>query len=395
MKSIDYKILIFILIDFIFLSLYTTELSISYREAKIFFLQNSLLTDITHFFVDIFGQNDFAIRLPFILLHSLNIFLIYKISQYFLKKEIDIYLTIFIFTTLPGVNSSAIIISQSNIVLFITLLFIFLFIKKNPLSNLILIFSILIDKSFIILYISLIFFSISTRDKKILFLSLALFSLSLYLFDFIEKGKPNSHFLDTFGIYSAIFSPLLFLYFFYSIYRILIKHKKNILWYISFSSLSISLLLSIRQKIDIVFFAPFLIISIPLMVKVFFNSYRVRLSQFRIIYKSLLLITIFFLITNFLIIFFNKPLYFIFNKEHNFARKFHIAKELALELKKLNYKNIEIEDERLALRLKFYNITNSNKNIYLSKVKRDSIESIDIRYLGLLVDKFYINRKEI
>jgi hypothetical protein len=45
------------------------------------------------------------------------------------------------------------------------------------------------------------------------------------MYSFDTGGKPKGYFLDALGVYAAIFSPLLFLYFIYSMYRILIKEE--------------------------------------------------------------------------------------------------------------------------------------------------------------------------
>jgi hypothetical protein len=186
----------------------------------------------------------------------------------------------------------------------------------------------------------------------------------------------------------SIFSPFLFLYFIYSIYRILIKEEfKDIIFYISSIALISSLILSFRQKVDIVEFAPFLVIAIPLMVRVFFTSYRVRLYQFRQRYRNMFGFVIITLVFSFVITFFNKPLY-LFTDRH-FGDKFLIAKELSIILKDLNKTKLNIIDDKLRIRLKFYGIEHNENAQKLSKEPRG--ERIDIEYLNINVAKFYIN----
>lgn len=50
------------------------SLSISYKEALNVFINNSMLTFITKTSLYLFGQNDIALRLPFILFYFLVLF---------------------------------------------------------------------------------------------------------------------------------------------------------------------------------------------------------------------------------------------------------------------------------------------------------------------------------
>jgi hypothetical protein len=185
----------------------------------------------------------------------------------------------------------------------------------------------------------------------------------MYIYGFETSGKPKSHFLDMFAIYASIFSPFIFLYFFYSIYRIGIKGKKSIYWFVSTTALAFSLLLSFRQRIYIEDFAPFVVVAIPLMMKLFFHSLRVRLPMFRKKYYILALSGLFLLLLNVLIILFNKPLYLVLNNtQKHFVYPYHFANEIALILKNNNINEIACDDEELLLRLKFYGIESGNQH---------------------------------
>ena len=56
-------------------------LSISYKEALNVFVNTSVLTYITNTSLYIFGQNDIALRLPFIIFYILSVLLMYKITD--------------------------------------------------------------------------------------------------------------------------------------------------------------------------------------------------------------------------------------------------------------------------------------------------------------------------
>ena len=213
-----------------------------------------------------------------------------------------------------------------------------------------------IDNSFAILYLALFFYSLENKDKKLIYISLVLFVVSMYIYGFSTDGKPKGFLIDTFGVYSTIFSPFLFFYFLYSIYRAGIKNERTLNWYISATALFISLLFSFRQRIYIEDFAPYVVISLPYMLKTFFHSYRVRLKEFRTKYNILAFLIVLMLSINVILTFVNKPLYLILpNPNKHFVYQYHFIKELVEELSNRGVTNISTDNNELALRLKFYN----------------------------------------
>jgi hypothetical protein len=387
------QLALILLLSSLFLVLETNSISISANEAEIFFNGSGIVHYISHIFIGILGQNDLALRLPFIILNILSLFLIYKIGKLFLKRKVDRILSTAIFALLPGINSSALLVNPAALVIFLTLLFVYLYMYEyKSISYVVLIFSLFVDNSFSILYLSLIFFSMPKKDNKLLIFSLILFGISMYMYGFNDGGKPKGYFIDTLGLYAAIFSPFLFLYYIYALYRILIKEEKNLLWYISFVAFIFSLLLSFRQRVQLEDFAPFVTLAIPLMVGVFFNSYRVRLPKFRKWHKSVAIFVLLFLVLNILLTFVNKPLYPLFiNPKRHFAYKNQIVKELANKLKSKNINQINIVNTRLANRLKFYGITNGGDKILVqNSYDAKKTDMIKISYYGTIVAKFYI-----
>ena len=215
--------------------------------------------------------------------------------------------------------------------------------------------------------------------------------MSLYGFEI--GGRPRSYFIDTFGIYASIFSPLLFLYFFYAIYRFGIKYERDMYWYLASTSLVLSFVFSLRQQIYIEDFAPFVIIAIPVMVKLIMHSIRVRLKEHQGKYLFLGYVLLFSLVINFIIFVFNKSIYLILeNPKKHFAYDYHIAKELAFELKLMGIQNIQVDDDRLQTRLQFYGI-NSDGNYKLLKTNfKDKKYDIKIEYFGTTVAKYDIRK---
>ena len=332
--------------------------SISFKEVNIYFeATHKLLYYITHFSTAIFGQNDIALRLPFILFYILSVILLHLLTRDYFKKPIDRFISSSIFMFLPGVYSAALLVNEAIIVIFATLLYLYLKKITQKEQYILLILYLFIDNSFAILYLALFVYSLKQKDNKLLVFSLVLFGISMSIYGFDIQGHPRGYFLDTFGIYASIFSPILFLYFFYVIYRVGIKYDKDIYWYISATALCFSFILSFRQKINIEDFAPFVVISVPVMVKVFMHSLRIRLKIYRKKYYFIAFLSIFFLSLNILLFIFNKYLYiFLDNPKKHFAYKYYIAKELAVKLHNLHINSVYLPDNKLQKRLKFYNI---------------------------------------
>jgi len=150
--------------------------------------------------------------------------------------------------------------------------------------------------------------------------------------------------------------------------------------------------LSLRQRLLLEDFAPFVVISIPLIVKVFFNSYRVRLPMHRKYHNIAFSVVFIFLFVNLIVSYFNKPLYYIIKESNkHIAYKYHIAKDLATILKEKNIKNINVNDKKLELRLKFYGIKDGGTyKLSRENFKTSNFEKIDIKYFGKVIESFYI-----
>lgn len=86
-----------------------TSLSISYKEALNVFVNTSVLSIITNISIYLFGQNDIALRIPFILFYVASVILMYKITHNYFKYEKDRLISIVVFMLLPGVLSASFI----------------------------------------------------------------------------------------------------------------------------------------------------------------------------------------------------------------------------------------------------------------------------------------------
>lgn len=370
------------------------DFSIAYKELEIFQSHKGVIGFLSHLFPNFFSLNIIWMKLPFILFYALSAIVFYLLTDDYFKYQKDRVLSVAIFMILPGVNSAALLLNQSIIVIFSTLLYLYLY-KRTGKENYFLLFIFLfLDNSFAILYLALFFYSMKKRDDVLLFVSLLLFGLSMSFYGFEIGGRPRGYFADTFGIYASIFSPLLFMYFFYAIYRFGIQFERDMYWYLAMTALVLSFVFSLRQKVYIEDFAPFVVVAIPVMVKLILHSIRVRLKEHRGNYLFLGYLLLFSLGVNFVIFVFNKSLYLVLeNPKKHFAYDYHIAKELAFKLKSLGIQNIQVEDDELRARLGFYGIKSDGKYKLIKTKTRDKKYDIAIEYFGKVVSKYDIKKR--
>ena len=119
---------IFLFIQFIVLLFVANSLDISPKEATLFYSSHhNLLWYLTHIFTDIFGQNNIALRLPFILFYLSSLYISFQLCDDYFKKPIDRLISITILALLPGMNSAALLVDNAIIVIFGTLLYLYMF----------------------------------------------------------------------------------------------------------------------------------------------------------------------------------------------------------------------------------------------------------------------------
>ena len=280
-----------------------------------------------------------------------------QLSKKFLKKTNYALILLII----PGFITSAIIANKAIYILFLILSFIYLYYEKRFFSYLLLIVLAIVDRAFISLYFALIFYSVYKRDNFLLILSIILFAFNANYFNYYEyvDKKPRGYFLDIFGVYFLIFSPLVFIYFLYSLYKSWFL-KKDILFFISFFSFVVSIILSFRQKIKVYDYAPFVIPFLIYMFKVFLYSYKVRLPKFRVFYKVFFILAISSVMLFDIFVFFSP--YTPFKKD-----SILFVKPLVNFLKSNNINYIKCNNKSLQKTLDFYGIKEGNnyKLIYL------------------------------
>jgi hypothetical protein len=357
-------------IDAFVLFIQTSQLSISYREAL--FLQGhfSFFQSLIKLSLACLGTNDFALRFPMILLHLGSAVLLYEIAKGYVNDRNRIWLVL-IFVLLPGIVSSALIVDSAGLLIFGLLLFVYLFSRVSFAVLSLYLFTLsLIEGGFVYLFIGLFFYGMVEKKYTLALSNILFVILSVMLYGFDVHGSPKGYFLDSIGIYSAIFTPIVFVYVFYVLYRRGLTKEIDVVWFLASTAMVISLVLSFRQKIDVQHFAPYLVLALPLAAQTFANSYRVRLPQFRKKYKAIFAAALLFLLINSGVVFFNKYLYWVLEKPtDHFAYKMHIAKELADALHERGIDCVQTK-KSMGLRLEFYGISKCNEFV---------LEEVDVR----------------
>jgi len=345
-----------------------------------------VLNYILGFFFKIFGKNDFALRLPEILTGFINVLLFYKITEFYLKKEKDRFYATLIFMLIPGMIISSLIVNKSVYIIFLTLLFVYFYKTNKYVSYVLLGLMVFLDYSFISLYFALIFYSIYKRDNILLVLSLIFLAVNANYFNYDIGGKPKGHFLDLFGTYFLIFSPFVFIYFLFSLYKGFFDKKRDIVFFIAFFTFVISIILSFRQRIKIDDYAPYTLIYVVYMVKYYLNSYRVRLPQFRKTYKALFVFLFITLFVFDLALFFNR-----YTPARNLSRSYYFIKPLVYQLKINKIDNLYSNNPRLIKALNFYGIKKGDKYkiVYQKRKNKVSIFHKNRKILKFDVSKLH------
>ena len=331
---------------------------ISPHEANIFYKASNIVSTFMHWGDSVIG-GFLGIRIFSIFFGFLSISLFYELSRRHFSERTDTYLATTIFMFLPGILTATTLANEAIIVLPLVLYFVLMYEKGTlwflPFVMLALFF---IHEASIIFFAALLIYGLVHKDKKLSIFSAAFIIAFIYLAKGIEiGGRPSGHFVEIFGLYATVFSPLLFLYFFYAMYRILLREKKTLLWYISFTALAFSLLLSIRQRVYITDFAPYVTIAIILMLDVFNHSVRVRLPEFQKRYKGAFYIVIGFLGLSVSIIIFHQMFFYILkDPSKHFAKRVYEPYFLAKKLKAEGITCYDGEYRRERYQLRYYNI---------------------------------------
>ena len=351
-KRVFYPFIMIYISAIVYLA-YTTP--ITPHEANIFYSDNGIVNFLMHYGYDIFG-GFIGIRLFFTLIGFISIYLYYSMTAIYLERESDRYSATTLYLILPGIITALVLANISILVIPLVLIFLISYDKDIKWLQ-IAIMGVLffIHEASVIFFITILIYGFINKNRLLTLSSGIFLTLSIIIARGVEiGGRPSGHFIDIFGLYTALFSPLIFIYFFYTLYRILLREEKNILWYISFGALIVSLLLSIRQRISITDFAPYVIISVVLMLDSFNRRLRVRLPIYQKYYKIGFIVVISTLISVSLLIVLHQPLFV--DRGYSFTDKLYEPFNLAKELKAKNIDCYSVDKRDKVYQLRFYGI---------------------------------------
>lgn len=370
------------------------EISISYKELIKLHSSESWLFAWLRVCLEIFGSNDYALRSSLIAVHICNMWLMYMIGRIYLRKRRDSLFLVLLYALLPGVNLSALLLYESGFIIFVLLVICFIQLRFKRVPYVLICLAGMLDLVFCVLFIALGIYAILHRKSKVLVVALVGFGGNMFLHSGSIAGVPEAHFLDVLGAFAMLFSPLLFLYYIYTLYAAIARHKDySLMVLISVSGLIFSLLLSLRQEIDIAKFAPLCVVGLPVLVYGFYNDMRVRLKIYRTRFKVRMGLVFLVLCVESFCLFGNKLTYF-FSEQANFARNYYIAKDVASALKSRGIENLKVQNSVLALRLGFYGILAGNAACLYEESTpiTQKSEMIEIVYVGRVVARYKLVR---
>lgn len=321
--KIDHRVYIYILFIYLVVAIWIlTTTPFTSQEANVLYAKHNFLAIHLVNFISKFTKNYTILRAPFFLISTLSIYLFNEILKEYFKDLHYRYLSLIIYILIPGVFLSFVIVNYATLTIFLTLLFIYAYLNGNKLlQSIALVLLLFTNSAQFALYLALVIYSFRKKDWFLALLSTTLFVLASVMEAYPIDGTPKGHLAALFGIYGVTLSPLLFIVTIYSIYRIAVKGNQELIWHISTTVFVISLLLSIRQKIKVIDFTPYVVIAVPMVVSIFRNSISIRLQKFRKFYIRICTLVLFVLLLETLLIVLNYPIYKYSGKQLYFIDK--------------------------------------------------------------------------
>ncbi|WP_345969836.1 hypothetical protein WCX72_11170 [Sulfurimonas sp. HSL1-6] len=379
-------------IDAAILLFEASSLSLTFHGARLLYdYEPSVMTRIIQASIALFGQNDVALRLPMIVMNLISALLLYNVAKPYGRHARERVWLVAVFLLLPGVISSSLLVDEAALVTLGLFLYLFLEQRFGRRADLLLPLLALMDVAFALLFMGLAVQAYREQRYRYVGAYLLLTVVTVWVLGFNTGGLPQNQFLDMMGLYAAVFSPVVFVYLVYVLYRRYVTGQADLLCSIAATALVLSLLLSFRQRIEIEQFAPFLMAALPLGMQTFYHSYRVRLRPFRKRYRLLFTLATALLVINAGAVFFNKAAYlFLDEPSRYFAYRAHVAKELADALKARDITCATFPHNRsMQLRVRFYGVEECVGTVVRSERLADP-KSVTIRYYNVPVAVFSV-----
>ena len=310
-----YARILLLLCYILMLGLVAHTTPISPSEAHLFFQDK---TTVATFLMHL-GQGlipgELGFRLPFLFLGFLNALLFYAVAASFFSREDDRTLALIFYLLLPGVVISSVLANDTLIITSMVLLFLYFYLGGYRLISLLPFFFLsLVHWSALYFYMTMMLYGLFQKKRWIFLASVAALGVYFLIGIEIPQNHSKSYFFELLGIYATIFSPLLFIYLFYALYRTLLRGERDIIWYISFGALVISLGLSLQERIKITDFSSYLMLGMIVTVRTYHSSLRVRLKCFQSDYRVLFWVVTVSLIVSTLSILLHQPIYRLVGK---------------------------------------------------------------------------------
>jgi hypothetical protein len=195
-------------VNFLLLLAQISTLSISYHEAAIIYGEPSFLKSTITFFIQYFGANDYALRLPMIFIHLFSTWLLYIIASYYVSKPYDKLWIVLIYMLLPGITSAALLINTAGFQIAFIFLFSVLYLRFGSYAYTLLPLFLLFPHTALFLYFIIALYSFIKREWiTAAAVSVLMFFTGIY-FGFNIGGVPEGRFLFTFFMfYIAVLCP--------------------------------------------------------------------------------------------------------------------------------------------------------------------------------------------
>ena len=388
-------LLLFFVFQGILLILTAYHLDISAYEANIYYQETNYLNYLSHSLTKLFGESNISLRLPFIIIHLISLAMLYLLLRSWMKNTNDILLSLAVFSILPGVFSSALLVDKSVILILTTLLFIYLFSRSHLWAYALVLALAFLDQAMLNFFIILSLYGLFRGHYTLSIISLIALCLSFVYFDFeLQTNIAKSYFFEIFISYAMIFSPLIFFYLLYALYFYCLRDKEQmpIEVFLALGVFVLSLLFSLKGNIAIHDFAPFVVLALPRAVACFLHAFRVKLLQFRFKDKCLGLLLLGSLLLNIIIVVFHQSLYLVLdNPKQHFAYRQHFTQALSDHLKLNNILAVKADSKTWQRQLQFYGIKQGG-NYYLSKTATKDAQTIKVEVLGRSIEVAFLKK---
>ncbi|HHO42624.1 MAG TPA: hypothetical protein ENN12_04630 [Epsilonproteobacteria bacterium] len=304
-------------------------------------------------------------RIVFVILAILATiaFLLFTL-EYFRPRVEDAYMATAIFLFLPGILVASTLASEAMAVIMLVSLYLYAHIRgKLWLEIVVMVGFLFIHLASAIFFTALLIYALVNKQKQTILISTIFLAFSLVFEKFIViGGRPSGYLVELFGVYAALFSPFVFLYVVFAFYRILIRQDKKLIWYISFIPFVASLLLSIRQRISLMDFAPYVMMAIIPALEIYYRSLRVRLPEHQGFHKKGFVVVLSMLFIASASIVLSRPLFEVLSDPNkHFAYRIYGPYWKAQELKADNKSCFDSNSLKESCQMRYYGIVPCNK----------------------------------